>query len=174
MDVREGLLKSESGQSVVEFLIFLPLLVGITSLLIRVNTLIQISIVDQKYARAQTFFLTYNHAYYPQLTYRLDPDIGLIKTGSNQMVLGVSDNLISRGATPLASTQNIVRPGKQVGNTDPQAEPSSRGIVRVRDTVALCTQNNFVSGQGGGFSEINSSTLGDFTQFDFCRSPFNE
>ena len=50
----------EDGQSIVEFLVSLPLLVGLAVVLIRVNSAIQMSIVNQQYARAQTLNLTYN------------------------------------------------------------------------------------------------------------------
>jgi hypothetical protein len=52
----------EAGQSLLEFLLMFPMLLALVIVLIRVNTAIQISIVNQQYARAQTFVLTSNAA----------------------------------------------------------------------------------------------------------------
>src|SRR4051794_31601143 len=88
--------KGEEGQSMVEFLFMLPLLLGLAVLLVRISTAIQISIVDQQYARSQTLFLTYNSATYP----RLGLQVSMQQKGLNQMVVGVSDNAASANYTP--------------------------------------------------------------------------
>jgi len=46
-------LSSERGQSVLEFVFMLPILLGLIVIMVRSNTVIQMSIVNQKYARAQ-------------------------------------------------------------------------------------------------------------------------
>src|SRR5690606_10882360 len=64
MAAKEGS-RDESGQSVLELLFMLPILVGMAVLLIRINMAIQVSINNQKYARAQTLYLTFNNSVYP-------------------------------------------------------------------------------------------------------------
>ena len=49
-----------------EFLVMLPLMVGLAMLMIRVNTVIQMGIVNQQYARAQALFVAGNGSEYPQ------------------------------------------------------------------------------------------------------------
>ncbi|MEO5970142.1 MAG: hypothetical protein ABIQ95_09460, partial [Bdellovibrionia bacterium] len=51
---------NNEGQSVIEFIFMLPLLIGMSTLLVNINTAIQMGIVNQQYARFQTLFLTFN------------------------------------------------------------------------------------------------------------------
>lgn len=127
----------EDGQSVVEFLVLLPVLVGMAAFLIKVQTAIQVSIVNQQYARAQALFLTYNSPVYPELRLRSKfPD-------DQMMYLGVSDNVAPRDSEgdyiPEASTQKLVRPGQSLGNNEDKREDvNQRGQIRIRTTVSLC------------------------------------
>ena len=104
-----------------EFLLMLPVMMGLVILMIRVNSAIQVSIVDQQYARAQAHFLTFGSPVFPQISQRVP---NLDGKGYNQMVMGVSDNLTSLRAQPTypgATTQNIARNRKvaAMGNNDP-------------------------------------------------------
>jgi hypothetical protein len=153
--------KNEEGQSVFEFLLMLPVMIGLVMLMIRVNSAIQISIVDQQYGRAQALFLTFDSPVFPQISQRVD---NLDSKNYNQIVMGVSDNLTaSNGGTyvPEASTQNVARnlATAALGNNDPQTEPNPdqgglRALVRVRNSVSLCTQLNVVQ-QNGGFAVVH-------------------
>lgn len=143
----------EQGQSVLEFMMMFPMLIGLTVLLVRINTAIQVSIVNQQYARAHALFLTYNNPYYPEIRFQSR----LISTATNQMILGISNNpseANSGGGTykPEATTQLISRNTKlAAGSSDaPHEEPQVRANVRIRNSVTLCTQTLFLnSGQGG-------------------------
>lgn len=156
---------SEEGQSIVEFLFMLPVVIGITLVLVRVNTAIQVSINNQQYARAQLFFINQNSPIYP----RLDLRDALIERGSSQMVLGVSNN-ITEGQyyTPEATTQAVTRPGQDGGSNDTQQEPFERGMVRVRNTVALCTPVLALAPN----LPVSSQYFGEQTSFQYCRSPY--
>jgi hypothetical protein len=178
---------NDEGQSVLEFLLMLPMMVGLVVILVRINTAIQISIVDQQYARAQTLTLAYNNPVFPLLRLR-EPHLTAI--GYNQMVLGVSDNPANNDEghyTPKAATFYIARTkGKPSG--EDQAQPNERALVRIRNTVTLCTQPN-VMAKGGGpapilelknagseaspvYVAVNNYQLGENPkQFDYCGSP---
>ena len=151
---------NEEGQSVLEFLLMLPVMMGLVILMIRVNSAIQVSIVDQQYARAQVLFLTFGSPIFPQIKQRVS---NLDAKNYNQIVMGVSDNLTasSGGAyVPEASTQNVARNRKVAAMADdtPQTEPNPdqgglRANVRIRNTVSLCSQISVVS-QNGAFAPV--------------------
>jgi hypothetical protein len=165
----------ESGQSLIEFVLMCPLLAAILLVLIRINTIIQVSIVNQQYARAQTHFLTFNSPVYPAITHRSR----LIDQQSNRMIMGVSDNTITdedEGAdyAPEASVQMIARTAAQAKGKGPDhEEPKIRGYVRVRNTVALCTQMN-VYNDKGHYAAIQLHEGVSPSAFAYCRSPLDE
>ncbi|MGE4107014.1 MAG: hypothetical protein AB7F66_07335 [Bacteriovoracia bacterium] len=137
------------GQSVLEFLFLLPILVGVTVTLVRVNTAIQMSIVNQQYARAQALFLAFNSPTFPELSKRVA--VRMREQNVGMMVVGVTNNLApdadNEGAyIPEASIQAITRPGQRVpaGLDDPGDPRAQRANVRIRNTVAICTQSNSV------------------------------
>lgn len=159
---------NEKGQSLVEFLFFFPVMIGVGYTTYLVNSAIQTSIVNQKYARAQALFLTHNSPVYPHRGIQN----GLVAAESNIMIIGISQNLVpdDGGVTPEASIQKIVRPGvTDVGVDDEQTEPLSRGVLRIRTTVALCTQNNFVLNDTER-KPIDSTSMNENVAFDYCRS----
>ena len=93
------------------------------------------------------------------------------------MVVGVSDNYPDgEGAyVPEASMQLVTRTTGLAGGKGPdKAEPDSRGFVRIRTTVALCTQTNVVQNIGGQYVGLSPNNLDEKTVFQFCRSPQNE
>jgi hypothetical protein len=169
----------ESGQSIVEFLLMLPMLVGLVLILLRVNTAIQVSIVDQQYARSHALWLNFNSPVYPQLALR-EPH--LTAQQDNQMVIGVSDNVAPEDGSnfqPVASTSYVARKKGQADSSDP--ESSKRANVRIRDTVTICTQSNVVQGKGGMVPALpldpktfaptgNSVLTEDPHQFNYCGS----
>ena len=171
---------SESGQSVLEFMFMLPLMVGMIVILLRVNMAIQVSIVDQQYARSQALWLAFNNSVYPPLDRRTRL---LTAIGFNQMVMGVSENKINEatGETqPIASTQTIVRVAKKAQEGPAKEEPEDlRAVVRVRDSVTLCTQSNVLGG-GGQKEPLNPKNLalyaesGGASVFNYCGTPVKE
>ncbi len=134
----------ESGQSLVEFLLIFPVLIGFIVVIVRINTAIQISIVDQQYARAQAWFITFNSPFYPPLTDKTGASTG--GGWFNQMVIGVSDNKAPANGqyTPQATVQLISRSLNVKGSDANQEEPDLRSKVRIRNTVTLCTETDQV------------------------------
>lgn len=155
MAAESTLLQNEEGQSVLEFVLMLPVLLGLTAVVYRVNAAIQMSIVNQQYSRAQALFLAFNSPVYPELRFRMD----LQRKGYNQMVLGVSDNPAPKNEdqyNPEATVWDIA-PRTPGGSNEPQAEPDLRTKVRIRNTVHLCTQSDVV-GAGSQFKPIQALT----------------
>ncbi|MGK5086262.1 hypothetical protein WDW86_01785 [Bdellovibrionota bacterium FG-2] len=188
-----GVSRNEQGQSILEFVFMLPLLVGITMMLIKINTVIQFSIVNQQYARAQALTLAGNSPIYPRLGLRVTD---LENKFYNQMILGVADNAApskeddgsSEDYHPKASNYNISSKKVSGDGGQPGEEPTSRALVRVRNTVTLCTQTNVVQVDGKWQpilplqavsetvfkpleGEQGKYRLFEGVKFDFCRSP---
>jgi len=162
----------EGGQSVLEFLVLLPAMVGLTVLLVRVNTVIQVSLVNQKYARAQILFLTMNSSEYPTLENRFASD-GMYDLESNEMIVGVSNKVAPDAGEdypPDPIIYKITRPGGP-GGDDSEPEPDRRDKIRVRNTVSLCTQLNFVKVNGTKVPYDGRPVTGN-AQFEFCKGVF--
>jgi hypothetical protein len=152
------IMAAESGQSVLELLLVLPLMLVLVFLLIKINTAIQVSIVNQQYARAQALYLAYNSPYFPALTNQVFQEKRLI----NKLEVGVSQNLPENDSNfePEATVQNIARNTKIVASDDPKTLPTLRTKVRIRTTVTLCTQNVILNTAKGWQSTPQGSLLG--------------
>lgn len=171
---RSVLWRGETGQSLLEFLLTFPLMIGLAMITVRVNTAIQMAIVNQKYSRAQVLFLSLNAANYPPVRFRV-PGSNFAK-GYSIMNGGVSDNLATSdaGFKPEASVQKIVKSkGSSAGSSEDQAEPDQRSEVRIRNTVSLCTPSfsigsgsNRVMMVGGPDREMQSAS-----EFAYCNNP---
>lgn len=174
--------RKDSGQSIVEFLIMLPLLVGLTVVLLRVNSLIQISIVNQQYARAQALWIAFNSPVYPPVYSQGRPlrKSAMEEKEYNRMVIGISENQPDGedgSYTPETQTQMIARTKAKAGpEGPPQEEPSERGFVKVRTTVALCSQSFVMQGQGGTVPITSANLREGITpkSFLYCRSPLDQ
>lgn len=170
---------NDKGQSVIEFLLLLPLLVGLVSLLIKVNTAIQVSIVNQQYARAHIHWLAFNSAFFPQIAHR---KVNFIPKGYNRMVIGVSDNKAASAETetyePEATTQLVVRSGKAPKKDGSSKEElNERARVRVRNTISLCTQSNVITTGEMTAKNLIASGEGSGSKakmFMYCRGPLDE
>jgi hypothetical protein len=162
--------RDERGQSVLEFVFMLPVLLGLIVVMVRSNTVIQMSIVNQKYARAQALWLTFNSPYYPRLSFRTpgSPGDQFVQYGFNRMVIGMAEVPVDdTGGKATASTQSVVR-GANAPDGPSQSEPIDRAKVRVRTTVALCTQTNaIVTSQG--LKPASGANIGENSVFDFCK-----
>ena len=163
---------NERGQSVLEFIFMLPILLGLIVVMVRTNTAIQMSIVNQRYAREQATWLTFNSPYYPRLSFRKEgsAEDQFIKTGFNRMVIGMADQPVDdTGGTAVAVTQVVARDTGAAASDGPaQAQPEDRSKVRIRTTVALCTQTNVVV-TPQGVVVASAENIGEKTVFDFCR-----
>ncbi|MBC7691387.1 MAG: hypothetical protein H7222_06420 [Methylotenera sp.] len=160
----------ESGQSLLEFLIMLPMMLGLVLILVRVNSAVQVSIVNQQYARSTAHWLAFNSSTYPS---RKTIEADFLPFNASQLVVGVSENRLGiddDGAPqPVASTQQVTR-GRKPANDDSDRENlKERALVRVRTTVALCTQVNSID-IGGRKVPMIGNNLGEQSRPEFCRS----
>ncbi|NDD92001.1 pilus assembly protein [bacterium] len=161
-----------SGQSLVEFVLILPLIVGMLILLIRVNSAIQVSIVNQKYSRQRLFELSANNANYPSVK-RIRTTLQDRK--DNRVVIGVSQEATgtSSNVEALAPTQWITRSKKAAAgaSNEAQKEPAKRAEVRIRNTVEMCTPNLFAERSGSSSQILVQEGLDDgtFRRLTFCR-----
>ena len=143
MDVRgesSTFVQNERGQSSIELLFFVPFLLGISTLLFKANSAIQVSLVHQKYARAQALFLAYNSPIYPERRFRTGD---VLSTVGDQFTVGVSQNIVTNAQAhePVAAVIQVSRLGKpqsELGNDQPGLEPPERGRVRIRTSVGPC------------------------------------
>ena len=156
----------------------LPAMIGLMIVLLRVNQAIQVSIVNQRYARGAALSLTFNSPYYPMIKYH-KPDFYDKKY--NAMVIGVSQNFaddeVGDSYTPEAATQLVARSkGLAKGNASDHTdeEPKQRGFVRIRTTVSMCTPSYVVKGATGELMPLTPNGMTDATQFEYCRSPQDE
>lgn len=164
-----------SGQSLIEFVLILPVMAGMLFLMVRVSATIQVSIVNQRYARQRILELADNAANYPKLRFLRG---NFIERKSNRMVVGVSEettDIQSSGEAEILATAPTlpITSRKQLpGSNENQMEPDTRSIVRVRNTVELCTPYRVAKSGTGGAVEINTKSLteGTATSVAFCRS----
>lgn len=147
----------ESGQALVEFLLVIPAIILFFVLMVRINSAVQVSIVNQKWSRAHIHFLAMNSPVFPMLKFREDPSRGMAVSKSDQFVLGISGDLLEDGDEVTPSATVIAIKGKRGlpgmptrGDNSNQSEPARRDQIRVRNTVTMCTQNNFVNSSGKG------------------------
>jgi len=175
---------SNEGQSLVEFLLMLPLTLGLTVILVRVNTVIQTSIVNQQYARAQAFMISQNSPVFPRRELR---NSAALAAGWNSMTVGVSETRPpsasdlegggDEGFQPDAPQYLIARTRAKAGpEPEAQSEPDTLGKVRIRNTFTICTQANVFQGQYGWvpLSDMAESVGAQALGASFCRGQDNE
>lgn len=126
--------RGERGQSLVEFAFLVPLLIGMVSLLVEVDTAISASIVGQKYTRQHMHFLFFSSANYPQLNWVSGKD-GFFK---QRWWIGVDEQVIVREDTePIAPKFKVGRKKVPEGQ---ESDPDSpvRQNVRIRSSAFTC------------------------------------
>jgi len=163
--------RSNGGQSLIEFVFMLPVMFGMIFILIRVNSAIQVSIVNQKYSRQRLLELVGNSPHYPDVGQRLTE---MVTNGINRMVVGVSEELIPDKAvdfTPSATTQVITAKKDSSGTASDaaQEEPDFRAKVRIRNTVELCTPTLSGRSLQGGLAPLSEAmSNASFDTVTFC------
>jgi hypothetical protein len=158
----------ERGQSLLEFLFLLPVLLGMVFILFRVSATIQMSIVNQKYIRSHMLNSNFNSAVYPRRE-RVVSDFA--PYNYNRMVMGMGEEPVdeeNEGRVD-ASVSMITRSKRLAGSRGPdQDEPVERSYVRIRNTIAMCTQFNVVS-NGGAPEPFSGNNLFDGSRIEICR-----
>ena len=160
--------RTEDGQSIIEFVLLLPLIMGITILMIRMNGAIQVSIVNQKYARLQSIFNTHNSPFYPAQSG------GYLKhrvSGMHHLTLGVAEDEIQGTQRPKAVEVTVAR-NRQLASQDARAK------VKVRTTVSLCSfSHTLANGRDfydaealSGFDKQSNGKADPADVFRYCNS----
>lgn len=148
--------RDEGGQSMIEFIMLIPLIMAFVWYLVHVNMAINKSIVGQKHARSQLFLKLYNHRSGPVAN-----EFG--RSERSHFYVGVS-------ASPTGASNTAVAPIESLGigmnptpntaaNDDPgDAEPGSlRQRVRVRTAFGICTHRKRLK-DGSGLTDFCGST----------------
>jgi len=158
----------KKGQSLLEVLILLPFLFMFVGLLYKVNMATQMAMVNSQYARSQIYVLTGNSPEYPRLQFRVNPTM-FAGAQQDRMVLGVADPTAitsSNGQTgqidPIPQIQQIGRNQMTVMGSNDSGELGNSGkrtALRVRDTMAICTQLNATPGKLP-LNDVNIPSLG--------------
>lgn len=130
----------EEGQSIIEFMLLLPLMIGLTVMMIRINSAVNVSIVNQKYSRLASHFLTFNSPYFPA-TGSGSSEKNQRRPGMHRLTTGIADNVIGAGSRRPKAVEVFVARNRTLASSASNAagsEPDSRANVRVRTTVTLC------------------------------------
>ena len=178
MDVKtvKKIIRNDAGQSMLEFVLLLPLFIGIFFLMLRLNSATQISIVNQKYARTTTLRLTYNHPWFVKFS-----PVGTTSNGVNaaryhRETIGISDEFTDGNRRPIATSFLITRtPASARGETkdaNAQSEPAERAFVRIRNTVTLCLPWSFDSRKQSIVANYpGGRELDNNDEFNICDGP---
>ncbi len=164
--------RNQKGQSLIEFLIALPMMIGISLLLVRVNTAIQASIVQQKYARGAIHFFTWNSPYFPEKSFSGRMGYGGNKqgpTGTNDFVIGVSGRTMTGSDSSPSSLEVAIT---KDGPAHPaQGIPESSRSVFLRNSLNLCTKSHMLG--DGTLPRFGNVGLNEQSTFAFCRGRFD-
>lgn len=148
--------KGERGQALVEFLLFIPVLMTLFWFMVQVNMAINTSLVGQKHARALLFTKMFNHRSGPgnSSAHDLDPNDGSL---SDLGSVPRSAYFISVARTVVQGTgQTYEAPYVSLGmgvnptpRTDADDSPgiaeagTMRQKVRIRTSYGICTHRKF-------------------------------
>lgn len=158
MLVERQILNEEDGQSLIEFIMLIPIVLAFVWYLVHVSVAINKSIVGQKHARSQLFHKMWNHRSGP-----VDRDF---KSSDRSMFyVGVSGEIAAgdsvRAVAPFEVLGLGPNPKKMANANDEPGEPAPnvyRQKVRVRSAFGICTHRKF--------NKDGSGTLTDFCGAD--------
>lgn len=128
----------EEGQSLVEFIMLMPIVLTFLWYLIHVSLAINKSIVGQKHARSQLFLKMWNHRSGP-----ISRDF--FTSDRSHFYVGVSQELTGQNERPKAPIERLglgAVPKKLTDANDDPGEPppnSLRQDIRVRTVFGICT-----------------------------------
>jgi len=135
-----------SGQSLVELAIILPIFVTMFYFLINVDTAISMAIVYQKYSRGTLYYMIFNHRYYPEINtlWGRNGHMGRYWIGVDDKVhqAGQEGDEEAHDIFPRASTQLIG--GKNIQAKDDEQikaeypDIQTRKNVRIRVITFMC------------------------------------
>lgn len=152
--------RDEKGQSLVEFLMLMPIILTMLWYLVHVALAINKSIVGQKHARSQLFLKLWNHRSGPVKRDYFTSD-------RSHFYVGVSDDVTVQNNRPKAPIESLgigAKPKKlPEANDEPgEVEPNTlRQNVRVRTVMGICTHRK-VNPSGSGLTDFCGSEAGGF------------
>ena len=158
------IIQNRKGQSLLEVLFVIPILLLFVGLLFKVNMAVQMAINNTQYARSQVFVLTANSPNYPRLGFTYYNTTVFAGNEQDRLVMGVSDPSALSGNNngkidPIPQTQKIGRSVTTVKGSTDSGEVKLRNEIRVRNTSAICTQINAI-GKGKPMTAKNIPELG--------------
>lgn len=124
----------QSGQSLLEFAFLVPLIIGMLTLLVEVETVISAAIVGQKYTRQHFHYLAFNHRYYPENQFLARGD----GTYHERFWIGLDDNINDRELPKPVAPKFKVGRKKVPGGQDDELESNVRQNVRLRISAFMC------------------------------------
>jgi hypothetical protein len=130
--------KDQRGQSLVEFLMLMPIILTFLWYLVHVSLAINKSIVGQKHARSQLFLKLWNHRSGP-----VNKDFNT--SDRAHFYVGVSDDVTIQNSKPKAPVESLgigATPKKMADAFDEPGEPTPNALrqnIRVRTVVGICT-----------------------------------
>lgn len=150
--------KSERGQSLVEFLMLMPIILTFLWYLVHVSLAINKSIVGQKHTRSQLFLKMWNHRSGPVLK---DYDT----SDRSHFFVGVSDEVTVQNTKAKAPVETLgigAKPKKMPEANDEAGEPAPNSLrqnIRVRTVFGICTHRK-QNPSGVGLTDFCGSEAG--------------
>jgi hypothetical protein len=127
---------AQNGQAMIEFAFLIPIVAMLLLLLVKVETVISCAIVNNKYARAQLHFVSFNHRF------QLESHFAKLRSGNFAKSFWIGVDAEPVGATPRPPKAQKIKVGLQTWRSpdDESAgeEVGSRSEVRVRVTAFTC------------------------------------
>jgi hypothetical protein len=158
--------KGEEGQSIFEFVIFLPLLIYFFSILINITSSINASINQQKVLRGFYFHLVRGNSNVPDAADLASlADAGIRNIGYYAFIYretGSEDD--SENFAPCFRMSTALGGNKDETCEDPESDEGSTTFVRVFTSYGICS-NTYRVGAGENF-EFNFTEKG----FNTCQS----
>jgi hypothetical protein len=131
--------KKKRGQSILEFVILVPLFLSALLFLLGVHSALQISINNQKFARSRLIFLFFNNRWGLESSFSRNTKKNTFFT---RYWVGVDKEIVrSSDGAPTAPTQQIGRKIAGAADNDAAGEVDYSGTrqnIRIRTTVFTC------------------------------------
>lgn len=157
------------GQTLLEFLIVLPLILVFIKITLKVNAASQISINNQKALHSKILDLASNSPFFPRIA---NHEVSFVKKNRNFMTIGMVAGPFddANPATQIAPIHEISRdPATQAIKGPPGQEARSTTGVRVRTSAGMCPQVIAIN-VNGRWDHYSHLTVSDKTQpFPFCE-----
>jgi hypothetical protein len=148
--------KNESGQALVELIVFLPLMFGLYAMISGFAGAINGSINQQKITRAYLYYRLQNNSYFPKPSSAADTNW----TRFSMYFIGWRQRF-GDGKTPVAPCYKISLPMTKVNdNCDAEYSAETTQFIRVGTVVGVCGASYLLD--SGGYYHVPDGGGGDF------------